>query len=316
MTIARAPTVAPVPTDPVQTGIAIAYRNEALIADEVMPIVPVGKQEFRYQKYALKDGFTVPDTQVGRRSKTNNVEFGSTEEVGLTEDHALQVPIPVADIENAPPGYSPVNHHTMLVTDLVLLGREKRTADIVFNANNYGADNKVTLSGGDRWSQSGSKPINDIEGWKDAMVMRPNIAVMGRKTWRYLSQHADLVKAIHGNEGDKGIISRRAFADLFELDNIYVGEGWINIAAPGQDPNTVRVWGPHFALLHRNRLANAQGGTTFGFTARWGSWFAANWFDKDQGMRGCQIVRVGESTKPTITANDLGFLAVNAGDDA
>lgn len=313
--VARTPTVAPFPTDPAQTGIAIAYRNEAMIADQVMPLVPVSKQEFRYHKYALKDGFTVPDTKVGRRSRTNSVEFGSTEEVGLTENHALQAPIPIDDIENAPEGHNPVSHHTMLLTDLVLLGREKRTADKVFGAANYGANNKDTLTSGDRWSQSGSKPIKDIEEAKDSMIMRPNIMVLGRQTWRYLSQHPDIVKAINKNEGDTGIVSRRAVAALFEFEELYVGEGWLNIANPGQAANTVRVWGPHAALLHRNRLANNQGGMTYGFTARWGTWFAANYFDKDQGMRGSQVVRVGESVQQVITAPDLGFLFVNAGDD-
>lgn len=314
--VARTPTVAPFPTDPVQTGIAIAYKNERLIADEVMPIVPVGKQEFRYQKFELKDGFTLPDTKVGRRSRTNSVEFGSSEAVGMTEDHALQAPIPINDIENAPPGYNPVNHHTMLLTDLVMLGREKRTADKVFGAANYGVNNKTTLTTTDRWSDPASKPIAAIEEAKDAMIMRPNIAVAGRQTWRYLSQHPDIVKAINKNEGDTGIVTRRAVAALFELDDIYVGEGWLNVANPGQEAQMVRVWGAHFALLHRNRLANTQGGTTYGFTARWGTWFAGNYFDKDQGMRGSQVVRVGESVQEVITAPDLGFLFVNAGDDA
>ena len=314
--IARAPTVAPFPTDPVQTGIAIAYRNEKLIADEVMPIVTVGMQEFRYRKYALKDAFSVPDTKVGRRSRTNSVEFGSTEEVGLTHDHGLQAPIPLADIQNAPPGYNPVSHHTMLLTDLVMLGREKRTADIVFGAANYATANKTTLTSDDRWSQAASTPIADIEEAKDALIMRPNIAVMGRQTWRYLSQHPDILKALNKNDGDTGIARRSEVAALFELDDLYVGEGWLNIAKPGQDADMVRVWGAHCALLHRNRLANTQGGTTYGFTARWGTWFAGNWFDKDQGLRGSQIVRVGESTEQVITAPDLGFLFVNAGDDA
>ncbi|MGQ0621698.1 MAG: major capsid protein [Panacagrimonas sp.] len=314
--IARSPTVAPFPTDPVQTGIAIAYRNERLIADEVMPMVPVSAQEFRYRKWALKDAFTLPDTKVGRRSATNTVEFGSTEEVGLTDDHGLQAGIPLNDIDNAPPGYSPVNQHTMLLTDLVMLGREKRTADKVFNAANFGAAYKTTLAAGTRWSQTASTPIKDIELAKDAMIMRPNIMVMGRQTWRVLSQHASILKAINRNDGDSGIASRQAVAALFEMDDLLVGENWLNIANPGQATNMVRVWGPHCALLHRNKLANTQGGTTYGFTARWGTWFAGNWFDKDQGLRGSQIVRVGESTQQVITAPDLGYLFVNAGDES
>ncbi|MFV9531212.1 hypothetical protein ACNUIM_32135 [Pseudomonas aeruginosa] len=66
---------APFPIDPELTAIAIAYRNGRMIADEVLPRVPVGKQEFKYWKYDLAQGFTVPETLVGRKSKPNEVEF-------------------------------------------------------------------------------------------------------------------------------------------------------------------------------------------------------------------------------------------------
>lgn len=308
--------VAPFPTNPEQTGIAIAYKNKRLISDDVMPLVPVKKQEFKHKKYALQDAFTVPDTKVGRRSKTNSVEFGSSEEVDMTEDHGLQTPIPIADLNNQEEGEDIIGHSTMLLTDLVLLGREKRVADKVFGAANYGAGNKRTLAGSDRWSQEDSTPILDITEARDSMVMTPNIGVCGRKTWRHLSQHPHIVKAVNRNSGDSGIAMRRAVADLFELDDIFVGEGWLNLAKPGQNPNVVRVWGPHFALLHRNPLANTKGGVTFGYVARWGTWFAGNYFDRDEGLRGSQIVRVGESVQEVITAPDLGYLLTNAGDDA
>ncbi|MGH2845433.1 MAG: phage capsid protein, partial [Thermoleophilaceae bacterium] len=70
---------APFPVQPYLTAIAIAYRNPVLIADEVLPRVPVGVQDFKYLKHNLADGFTIPDTKVGRRAKPNEVEFQATE---------------------------------------------------------------------------------------------------------------------------------------------------------------------------------------------------------------------------------------------
>ena len=58
----------PFPITPAMTAVAIAYRNPRLIADEVLPRVPVPLQEFKYLKYTLEDGFTIPDTKVGRKS--------------------------------------------------------------------------------------------------------------------------------------------------------------------------------------------------------------------------------------------------------
>ncbi|HEJ3333875.1 TPA: phage capsid protein, partial [Pseudomonas aeruginosa] len=96
--------------------------------DEVLPRVPVGKQEFKYWKYDLAQGFTVPETLVGRKSKPNEVEFSATDETSSTEDHGLDAPVPQADIDNAPTNYNPLGHATEQTTNLILLDREARTS--------------------------------------------------------------------------------------------------------------------------------------------------------------------------------------------
>ena len=99
---------APFPIIPELTGIAIAYRNRALIADQVLPrVTPVGVSAFKYFLYSLAEGFTLPDTKVGRRGKPNQVEFTAEEKDGSTTDYGLEDSIPYADIENAPKGIDP-----------------------------------------------------------------------------------------------------------------------------------------------------------------------------------------------------------------
>jgi hypothetical protein len=119
--------------------------------------------------------------------------------------------------------------------------------------------------------------------------------------------HPTIVKAFNGTSGDAGIVSRNFIAQLFELDEVLVGEGWINTAKKGQAPTLVRVWGKHCALVYRNRNADTQRGTTFGVTAQWGARIAGSEYDGKIGMRGGQRVRVGESVKELLIANDLGY---------
>ncbi|MBX6982598.1 phage capsid protein, partial [Providencia rettgeri] len=87
---------------------------------------------------------------------------------------------------------------------------------------------------------------------------------------------------------------------------------WVNIAKRGQNPNMQRAWGNHAAFLYRDRLADSQSGTTFGFTAQWNGRTSGTIPDANIGMRGGQIVRVGESVKEVIAAKDLGFFFENA----
>jgi hypothetical protein len=304
---------APFPIQPELTAVAIAYRNQALIADGVLPRVPVGKQEFKYLKHTKEDTFTLPDTRVGRKGKPNEVDFTATETTSATEDYGLDDPIPQNDIDNAPENFDPLGRATEGLADLILLDREKRAADLVFTAANYPAANKVTLAGVSQWSDfTNSDPVANIMAGLDALILRPNIMVLGRAVFSKMATHPKIAKAVLGNSGDVTIATRQQIAALFELEEVLVGEGWLNTAKKGQTASMARVWGKHCALLYRNKVATTQNGTTFGLTAQFGSRVAGAMPDENIGLRGGQRVRVGESVKELITASDLGYFIENA----
>lgn len=309
------PNVAPFPIDPVLTGIAIAYKNTSLIADNVLPRVPVSTKEFKYQLYEKSQRFTVPDTLVGRKGQPNEAEFGATEAASFVRDYGLDDVIPNDDITQAAAagnGYTPVGHATEAITDLILLDREKRAAALVFDDTQYVSGQKATLSGTGQWSDyTNSKPRDVIMTALDVPLMRPNIMVIGRAAWTVLSQHPQLVSSIQANSGVQGKITRQQLAELLELDEVIVGEGFVNTAKPGQTASMSRVWGKHAAFLYRNTLANSQRGATFGFTAQFGGRVAGQIAEPKLGLRGGVRVRAGESVRELICAPDLGYFFKN-----
>lgn len=305
--------IAPFPVQEDLTAIALMYRNRSTIADDVMPRVPVAKQAFKYFKHTLAEGFTIPDTKVARASAPNRVEFTATEVTDQTVDYALDDAVPMEDIDNAAPNMNPQAKATEYISNLIQLDREVRVAGAAFNASNYAAGNQSTLSGTSQWSDfTNSDPLSAILTALDSMVMRGNIMVVGQAVWTKLSTHPKIVKAFTGSSGDSGVVTKDFFAKLFELEAIYVGQAYYNTARKGQTASLSRAWGKHAAILYRDNLADASRGTTWGFTAQFGSRIAGSFEDKDIGMRGGVRVRAGESVKEVITANDLGYLFVNA----
>lgn len=296
---------------PELTAIAIAYRNKAMIADKVLPRVPVGTRAFKFKAYPIGESFTVPDTKVARRGKPNKVEFSATEQTASVEDYALDDDIPNDDIETAPANYDPKGNAVMQITNLIELDREVRAANLVFNPANYGSDKKIILSGSSQFSDPTSDPIKIIMDALDSMIMRPNVMTIGRAAFSALIRHPKIVKAVLGNAGDSGIARREDIAALFELEDIAVGESFVNTARKGQAVNMQRVWGKHISLIYRDVLANSQSGTTFGFTAQYGDRVGMESPDADIGMRGGITVRSGESVKELITAPDLGYFIQN-----
>lgn len=307
---------APFPINPVMTAIVVAYKNKRLIADEVLPYVPVGKAEFKYLVHNLAEGFTVPNTFVGRKSRPNMVEFSATEVTDSCHGYGLDDVVPQDDIDNAPENYNPLNHAAEGLIDLVLLDREVRTSGMVFNNTKYASSNKLALSGSDRFDDYiASDPIEVIKDSLSSMLLRANVAVMGRKVFDKLSSHPKIVKAVHGNSGDSGVVKRKQIADLFELDDVLVGEAFLNVAKKGETMSLTRVWGPHIALVYQDRFGGPGAGNgrmTFGFTARFGSRFSGTIPDQHVGLRGGHIVRSGEQVKEVITSDRLGYLIENA----
>lgn len=307
-------TAAPFPVTPQLQAISLAYRNNTLIADQVLPRVPVGLQSFKYMSYPKGQLMTLTETRVSRKGKPNEVEFTGTEVTASTNDEALDDGVPMSDIElAAKQGLpDPLGQAVEGLTDLIALKREVRTADLVFGAANYAAANKNTaLAGNKLWSDfvaTHSDPVADIMAGLDVCIMRPNVAVMGNAVASVLRRHPAILKAYNGNAGDTGIVPLQFLADLFDLEEVLVGQGWVNTAKKGQAVNLARVWGKSFSLIYRNKLANTQRGATFGLTAQYGQRIAGSEYDKNIGMRGGQMVRVGESVKELLMANDLGYL--------
>jgi hypothetical protein len=307
---------APFTYNPALTGVALAFQNPAisLIADKVLPMVPVPTENFSYLSFPTEDAFTVPDTRVGRTSKVNQLEFGNTMLTASTEDYGLEDPIPSKDMKNAAAmGYDPQAKATSYLTNLILLDREVRAANLVFGASSYAAANKATLSGVTQWSDAASDPAAVILAAADAMIFKPNVLVLGRATWTAMRQNTKLVAKILGTASSSGLLTRQQVADALELNEVIIGESWVNSARKGQTASLARTWGKHAALLYIDPTADTQRGATFGFTAEFENRIVGTvQDDPDIGLRGGVRVRVGMSVKELVIANTLGYLWTNA----
>jgi hypothetical protein len=318
----------PFVVDPILTSIAIGYRNPSatLIADEVLPRVPVGAEKFAWSKYPLEDAFNTPDARVGRRGRVQQLEFGGTQETSEVEDYGLESPIPYSDIDAAAEArerkvstYDPEGHSAMMLADTMANIREVRVAGLIHSLNTYAASRRITLAGNDQFSDYvNSDPIGVIKtGCESTLVFPPNTMAMGRMVWSKLSSHPKIVNAVKGNVTGSGIITREQFQELFSdygIKKVLVGDAFYNTAKPGQAASLGRAWGKHIALLHINPVAAAapNGGITFGLTAQYGTKISGRIEDNNIGLQGGVNIRTGERIKELIVAQDVGYFVQNA----
>lgn len=310
------------PVNPELTAIAVAYRNpaEILIADQVLPRVPVPKK-FTYSVFSPAQSYTVPDTKIGRKSEPNMVDFGGVMVPAECLDYGLDDLVPNDEVaawesmpkpaNGGPP--SPQMISTMMLSHLIQLDREIRVSGVVFNPANYAGANQATLSGTSQWSDFvNSNPLIAITAAMDIPLVRPNKLIIGQQAWTQLRQHPKIVQAIGKSAQTAGYVSRQQIADLLELQEIVVGQAFYNTAKKGQAAAYGRAWGKHCSLLHIDSLAAQIGQPTYGWTGQWGDKIAGIIEEPKKGLRGGETVRVGESVQEVVVCTDAGYFFQNA----
>lgn len=310
------------PVNPTLTAIAMAYRNPAvsLIADEVLPRIQTTKK-FSYTIYDAAQGYTVPNTLVGRRSEPQQVEFTGTAMTDEVQDYGLDDIIPndeiqaFLDMPKPPTGgpIAPEQASAMYLESLIQLDREVRVANAVFSAAAFAAGQTATLSGTGQWSDyANSNPLSAILSALDVPLVRPNVAVLGQRTFTVLRQHPKVVQAVFGTAQGAGTVTREQLAQLLEVQKVVVGSSFVNTARKGRNATYARTWGSHAAFLYVDPVAAATRQPTFGFTAQWGTKQVGAMDEPKMGLRGSVRIRNGESVKEIIAAPGMGYFFQNA----
>lgn len=298
--------------DPALTAIVRQYKNPAwtLIAQDVLPEVPVMGMTFKYQSYPIGDGFTVPDTRVGSRSAPNRVELQGESVTGQCLTYGLDIPLDNDTVKEAErQGYNPKTLAAQRCEGLVQLDREQRTAAFAQDTNNYAADNIETLAGTAQFSDfDESDPLGVLSEMLDRPLVRPNQIVMGQVVWGKIRLHPQLVSARNGNSGTKGMITKEELADILEVKRVLVGHSRINTARPGKAVALERVWGNFIAGHYTDSgMTSPEEEFSWGFAARYGKKVAGT-IAANIGLTGGELVRSGEYIGEHLMSAESGFL--------
>ena len=322
----------PFPRDPARTAIVQMYRQPGMIADQVLPPTPALPQsKFKYREYSRDDAFIVPDTSLGRAGEPAQVEFSAREVVDETVHYGLQDHVPVEDQDAATGenGPDPVSFSAVQLASLLTLDREKRVADLVFNAASYGAGYKQALAADARFEDADTDVWGVMEDALTTPLVRPNVVVFGQPAWSYFRRHPKVLAAVNTESGaGSGLASRRAVAEVLEVDEVLVGRARVATNKQGQDLALSRVWGKYVACLYRGAYmmggmsgepgseaedmpmsAPPGGMPTFGFTARYRPMETLSRFNEGRGISGVTQLIVRESCKEVISGGSaFGYL--------
>lgn len=229
------------------TNYAVEYRNAAFIAAEVAPFVPVNNKSDSFVTFNKADKFSLPEDLRGPKDEANQATWGTGSGSYACKDRALKDFISDAMLANADANINPMERTTGFLTDLILLGFEKRVADLAFTYANYATSGlRVTIAGDDQFSSPAtSDPIGVIDTAVNACFMPANTLIMGKAVYDVLKRHPQLLDHVKGGSTSNNAakVTLQNMAEIFEVDRILVGASKYNTAKKGQTASFSYLWG-------------------------------------------------------------------------
>ena len=268
------PTITSVHVNRPLTNIAIAYKQtqENFIADRVFPAVPVEKRSDAYFTYDRSYWFR---SEVRKRAPGTE-SAGGGYKVG-TDNYFADVYALHKDIDDQIRANTdvPLNADrdaAQWLTTQFLIFKENvfsstylqpgvwtfQVDGVASNPTAAGSFDPTNLSANDKlqWNDPASTPIEDIRNAKAFMLERtgyePNKLTLGYKVYNALLDHPDVIDRIKYGQtpGGPAMVSKRALAALFEVDEILVAKGIQNTAVEGLTEANSFIVGKHALLSY------------------------------------------------------------------
>ncbi len=303
--------------DPILTEVALGYRSDqSPVADMLFPRVPVGQRggkiiEFNAESYRLYDTRQAPGADI------HSVQFGyATRDFALV-DRKLNGKVPIQMLEEAAavPGLDLAQHAIQGVADLMAREREQLAAQLALNAAAYAAENKITLTGTDQWSNpTASDPFAIVANAREAVRKktgrRPNRMIIGPEVRTALAKHDKVLTRLRGGRGadgrDQTPATLEQLSALFELQ-VIEGDMQYHTGTAFVD-----IWGK-FALLAYTETRSAQqmGTPSFGYTYQLTGRpvvLEPYWHDSQESW----LYPMRDAFQPYLVGPDSGYLITGA----
>lgn len=258
------------------TNILIGYSNEAFIADQIFPVVPVSKQTdiipsvnqdffFRDDAGVVAEGDLAP--QVGYEVTKTDTYY--------CLPYGVRHFISDQRRSNEDDPFDSDREATKLLADKMLLRRERSFVDDFWTTGVWDTD----VTGGStvtKWSDFGSStPIEDIRTYKRTVRRLigadPNTLVLGDLTFDKLCDHPSFIDRIKygANPTNPAQVTEAAMASVFGVERLLVGKSIYTSSAESASSITYSAnWDDDALLLYVNPAPSIMRPSA-GYTFTW-----------------------------------------------
>lgn len=222
--------------DRLLTNVAINYRPQTLIADQIAPIVPVQKQKDTYPVYKLSEVTAIQSTLRAPGGAAKKVTRSVGSSFYKAENYALASDLTIEDVANMDDAFRPVLEagKARFLIDQLGLDWEKRVLTLVANTSSVGSlfvMNSSWLPTGGLAGQNAGDPFAAWEAMNEFLMgttgYRANGCLIGWRAWSRMKRNYHMRNLIKGTNNGGGPVTRQNAQDLFEVSRFLVaGAQW------------------------------------------------------------------------------------------
>jgi hypothetical protein len=296
--------------DRLLTERAQGYGNadNSYVASLLFPQVNVDEEFVRVPEYG-KEHLRIYKTERALHAGSNNAEPEGIKDQGFVlEEHDLQFAIDYREARTARKRFDLEAQKARQIQDAFALKNEYLCASLAQNPAVYSANNKIALSGTDKWTNAASKPIDQLlegrSGVRQACGRYPNTLVLGSRAYESLHTNKQIQDRLLYRSA--GVLSVDILRELTGVQRIGIAQSVWHDEASNQ---FVDVW-QDVAIMAYVPVADST--QTSEYTSAFGYRFVYTGFpsyDKYQKEGGkVNYVRGTTIQKTALLNADLGFL--------
>lgn len=257
--------------DQLLSQIALNYRPEGMIADQIFPIVPVMKESDSYPVFNRGEAFAIEKTTRSRGSEANRVTRSVSSAQYIVKNYALAQDTPIEDRANMDAAWQ-----FELEAGAVRYLQDKLMLDWDRRALSLAVSNvATTFLTGSSWiaSANAGDPVSIIwqmmEQVKATTAKKPNSLIFGWQAWNYLRRNVNIRNFVNGLNNGQGAVTRAGVQNAFEVERLLVAEAFYNPRNENQTAAFSTTFPRDAVMAYYAPLSPSREQPSFGYSFRW-----------------------------------------------
>lgn len=257
--------------DQLLSQIALNYRPEGMIADQIFPIVPVMKESDSYPVFNRGEAFAIEKTTRSRGTEANRVTRSVSSAQYIVKNYALAQDTPIEDRANMDAAwqFELEAGAVRYLQDKLMLDWDRRALSLAV------ANVGTTFLTGSSWAAAANAgdPVSIIwqmmEQVKATTAKQPNSLIFGWQAYNYLRRNVNIRNFVNGLNNGQGAVTRAGIQNAFEVERLLVAEAFYNPANENKAATFSTTFPKDAVMAYYAPLTPSREQPSFGYSFRW-----------------------------------------------